>query len=510
MNFFSKKIAAVVVVLTGFLPGFYAPTGQLTPPAVGYFDFTPAARDAYGKVLNLRFQEARVALDGLSRSEPDNLIRLFVEDFLDFLTAFADNDEASYRRLSRNLKPRLAQIERGEPRSPWKRYCQATMRLHWAVLRGQNDDMLAALNDFNQAYGLLEENQRLFPDFTANKMSLGILHAAIGNTPDEYKWAVRTFGGMQGSAEQGRRELEEVVHYARNNDFVFAEEALTAYAFVQLYLANDEAGAWAAIRSDPRFNPRDNPLAAFVIASIGKRAGHNDEAIRLLEQSPRGGAFYPFHYLDYQLGGCKLCRLDRDANQPLQRFLQNFKGQNGIKEAYQKLAWHHLLQGNEDGYQTYMAYVKIKGAARTEPDKAALREANSGEMPDPRLLRARLLFDGGYYPRAYELLHNAAGDYAANRQLSLEYSYRLGRITHRLGKTTEAVRLYTQTIANGATESWHFACNAALQLGDLQAARGDYAGARKAYEQCLSLHPADYAASLHARAKAGLNRIKGK
>lgn len=509
MPCFLKKYRTLPAFLLLFTPGLFAPEKQ-TPaaPPAGYFEWSAATRAAYRQVVEMRFGEARTALAALARSEPDNLLPLFVEDFLDFLTAFADNDEATYRRLSRNLKPRLDRIERGEPRSPWKRYCQASMRLHWAILRGQNDDMLAAVNDFNQAYGLLEENRRLFPDFVANKMSLGILHVAIGNTPDEYKWAVRTLAGMQGTAEQGRRELEEVVVFARHNDFEFTEEALTAYALVQLHVANDEAGAWATIRSDPRFDPRKSPLAAFVVAGIGRRTGHNDEAIRLLEQCPRGGAYYPFHYLDYQLGLSKLCRLDRDANQVLQRFVTHFKGQNGVKEAYQKLAWHHLVQGNADGYRTCMDQVKTKGAARTEPDKAALREANSGEMPDPRLLRARLLFDGGYYQRAYDLLHGA--DYAVDRRLDLEYRYRLGRAAHRLGKTNEAIRLYTQTIANGATETWHFACNAALQLGDLHAARGDYAGARKAYRQCLSLYPSDYQASLHGRAKAGLDRIKGK
>ena len=485
------------------------PTGKL-PADKAYFELTPAVREAYEKVTSLRFAEARTQLDQLHRNEPGNLLPLLVENYLDVLTVLADNDEATYRRLSKNISARLDRIEQGEPRSPWRMYCLGEIRLQWAILRSQYNDQLAGLNDFNLAYGLLQENQRLFPDFMPNKKSMAILHAALGNTPDEYKWAVRTFAGMSGSARQGMQEMETVLAYARQQDFLFAGEALTAYAFMQLYLDNDENGAWASVRKQTGLDTRQNPLAVFVVAGIGRRTGHNDEAIQMLENAPRSLRFYDFSYLDYQLGMAKLCRLDRDADQPLLRFAGRQGGQNGVKEAYQKLAWHELVQGRSEGYTRYMQLVKTQGAARNEPDKAALREANDGRQPDVRLLQARLLFDGGYYNRAFDLLKNAGPDYAADKNRRLEYSYRMGRIQHKLGNTLEAIRLYNQTIGNGATDPAYYACNAALQLGDLQAARSDYRAARLAYQQCLSLQPTDYAASLHARAKAGLNRIKGK
>ncbi|MCC7504457.1 MAG: tetratricopeptide repeat protein, partial [Saprospiraceae bacterium] len=503
----AKSLAPAFLLL--FLPlSFHqAPTTSI---GADYFELTPATRDAYTKVINLRFSEARSALDQLRRNEPDNLLPLLVENYLDFLTVFVDNDEATYKRLSKNMAPRLERIGQGEPRSPWRLYCQGEIRLQWAILRGQYNDMLSSLNDINLAYGLLQENQRLFPDFMPNKKSLAILHTALSNTPEEYKWALKAFTGMSGSAQQGLQEIEAVLAYAKSIDFVFLEETLIAYAFMQLYLNDNETAAWATLNNQPRLDTRQNPLAAFVVASVGRRTGHNDDAIRILQTAPRGGAYHPFHYLDYQLGISKLSRLDKDADQPLQQFLRHFKGQNGIKETYQKLAWHQLVQGNPAGYSSYMAQLKNRGATRIEPDKAAQREAEENQLPDVRLLQARLLFDGCYYARAYDLLKNAGPEYAGDKKRHLEYTYRQGRIAHKMGKTNEAIILYNQTIANGATETSHYACSAALQLGDLQASRGDYRAARVAYQQCLSLNPPDYADSLHARAKAGLNRIKGK
>lgn len=472
-----------------------------------YFDFSASAKDAYRKVTSLRFVEARTALDQLQRGEPDNLMAIYLENYLDFFTIFVNDNKEEYKRLAKNMEPRLDKIARGPSNSPWFLYTQAEIRLQWAITRSRYGDYLASMSDIKQAYALLEENQRKFPDFAPNKKSLGIMHALIGNVPEEYRWAVKALGGMDGSLEQGMRELEEALAYAKKNDFIFEDETVVAYALLQLYLNNKGDLAWKTLKNS-KLTPKANPLAAFAMATVAMRTGQNDEAIRLLQESPADTQYAPFAYRNYLLGLAKLRRLDTDANKSLELFINNFKGENGLKEAYQKLAWYHLALGNDNGYRTYMGYVKLKGSANSEADKAALREAEKGEMPDQRLLKARLLFDGGYYQRAYDLLKNNAADYAADRKKNLEYAYRLGRITHLMGKSDDAIRLYTQAMDNGAKDPWYFACNAALQLGLLYEEKKDSTNARAAFNRCLSMKPEEYAASLHAQAKAGLGRVK--
>jgi hypothetical protein len=472
-----------------------------------YFDFSPAARDAYYKTISLRLLEARAALDAMKQSEPDNLMATFVENYHDFLSIIIEDDRAAYNRLSKNMDARLAKIARGDRSSPYYLYTQAEIRFQWAVLRGRFGDQLSSLSDIKQGYALLEENQRKHPYFVANKKSLGFIHALVGNVPDDYRWALRAAGGMSGTVEQGLRELDEVLAYARNNDFVFEEETLVAYSFLQLYLNNQDGKAWNTLKNS-KLNPKTSPLAAYALANVALKTGRTDEAVRIIQEAPADANYHPFLYRHYLLGLAKLCRLDGDANVPLQTFVNNFKGQSGIKDAYQKLAWYHLVNGNESGYRTYIGYAKIKGTDLIEPDKAAFREAKSGEMPDPLLTKARLLFDGGYYQRAYDLLKNAAPSYAGNRKNSLEHTYRMGRIAHKMGKTAEAIRFYSQTADTGAREPWYFACNAALQLGLLYEEKKDAKNARAAFSRCLGISPDEYAISLHAKAKAGLNRLK--
>ncbi len=475
--------------------------------AAQYFDFSVSAKDTYGKITGLRFEEARALLGRMQQGEPDNLIAIYLENYLDFFTVFVNDDRSEYQRLARNMDSRLDRIARGPTNSPWFLYTQAEIRLHWAITRSRYNDFLAAMSDIKQAYALLEENRRKFPDFAPNKKSLGVMHALIGNVPEEYRWTVKVLGGMEGTTEQGLRELEEVLAYAKTTAFIFEDETVVAYAYLQLFLNNQGETAWNILKNS-KLTPKTNPLAAFAMATVAMRTGRNEEAVRLLQECPEGGAYAPFYLRYYLLGLAKLRRLDSDANKPLEIFVRQFKGENNLKEAYQKLAWYHLALGNENGYHTYLNYAKLKGAARTEGDKAALREAEKGEMPDRQLLKARLLFDGGYYPRAHDLLKNHAADYAGDRKKNLEYTYRLGRITHKTGKTAEAVRLYTQTMDGGAKDPWYFACNAALQLGLLYEEKKDFAAARAAFKRCLGMKPEEYAGSLHAQAKAGLGRVK--
>lgn len=471
------------------------------------FQVSPRIREAYAQILDLRLGEARKTVAEIKLTEPRNLLVFLLDDYLDFFTILLNDNRTEYKHLLKNRDLRLVQIARGPRKSPWYLYAQAEIRLHWAVLQGRFGANLAALNDVKQAYALLEQNRHEHPDFRANDKSLGVLHALVGNIPDEYRWAIRLLSGMQGSIRQGLDELEMLLEYSRAHDFLFETETRAACAFLQLHLENSSVAAWATISSGA-LDARKSPLAAYALAGIAMRTGRNDVAVRLLEACPDGAPYHPFAYRHYLLGIAKLNRLDSDADKPLQKFLQAFKGRTGIKETCQKLAWHQLLAGNTDGYRRYMELVKTRGVARAEPDKAALREADRGEVPDTLLLKTRLLFDGGYYRRAYDFLQAAKAKYTSHPKHSLEYHYRLGRIADALGKTEEAVQQYRQTVRDGAAEPAYFACNAALQLGLLYEKQGAGKAARNAFKQCLALKPESYAASLHARAKAGLSRLR--
>jgi Tfp pilus assembly protein PilF len=212
--------------------------------------------------------------------------------------------------------------------------------------------------------------------------------------------------------------------------------------------------------------------------------------------------------MNYMLGLAKLYRGDKDAAVYLQRFIREFKGLHYIKDAYLKLAWDALLHDNAAAYAKYLAACKVNGKAVTESDKKALRDAKSGILPNKILLRARLLFDGGFFAKAKELLSVYTTKSFGSTATQLEFLYRMGRIEDKLDNDAAAIDFYTKTIAQGKAETYYFACNAALQLGILYENKKNYAAAKTNFNLCLTISPSEYKDGLHQKAKAGLNRIR--
>ncbi len=473
-----------------------------------YFRYTLQAKDAYELIINLRLDEAENALYQLKVSEPDNLIVYHIEDYVDFFKIFITEDKALFRKLEKNKYRRLRKIRSGDKKSPYYLYAQAEINLHWALLRIKFGEYLSAFNEVSDAYQLLKKNQAKFPDFMANKKSLGILHSIVGSVPDKYRWGVKLIGKIDGSIKQGKKEIESVLAYAEtHDDFIFREETEIMYAFLLLHLSNQGDKAWEVI-SKSKMDPVKNPLGCFVQANIALHAGKSKEAEAILRKRPYGKEFFDLPFLHFMNGLTKLYRLDAGAEADFLKFIKYQKGQSYIKEAYQKLAWNALIHGEESQYKHYMSLVKTKGNKRQEGDQAAYDDAMRGEKPDVRLLKARMLFDGGYYRQAHDLLRQYSVDDFAYADLRLEYLYRAARVSQKLGWYTEAIVHYLEVLDKKGDTDSYYPCNAALQIGIIYEQLGNIPKAREYFKKTLSIKPNEYRIALHGKAKAGLNRTK--
>ncbi|MCB0586017.1 MAG: tetratricopeptide repeat protein [Phaeodactylibacter sp.] len=491
------------------LPFLFFLTCALPARSAKYFAFTPAARQAYELATSLRFGEAYASMAQMKLEDPNNLIVHHIENYIDFFTLYIQEDEATYRKLRKNRDLRLEKVKAGDRNSPYYLFVQADIRLQWALVRLRFEDYLGAFTEVSKAYKLLKENEELFPGFMPNKKDLGILHAMVGTIPDSYKWGIKLLSGLDGTITQGRREVEEVLAYSQQNDFIFREETVALYAYLLLHLDNEGEEAWRAVAGSS-LRPGANPMHCFVMANIAMRTGRNEQAIKLLEQRKRGKTFFPFPYLDYMLGLAKLRRLDHDATPHFQRFILHYQGSNFIKEAYQKMAWQELINGNPKGYERYMQACLANGSPIAGGDKNAQQEAEHGTAPDLTLLKARLLFDGGYFLKGYRILADRSPENFSYPEGQLEYYYRMGRLLHGLNRYDEALQYYQFTIEKGAGSPHFYACNAALQMGLIHESKGAYPQARAAFERCLNIEPEEYRTGLHQKAKSGLARIEEK
>lgn len=469
---------------------------------------------AYNKILALRFNEAHAILNIEKSENPSNPVPAYLENYIDFLTLFIGEERAQYEKLKNQVQSRISLLEKGNRNSPLFLFTIAEVNLQWAFIRLKFGDYTTAALEIRRAFQQFSENQEKFPGFIPNKLGLGIIHIMAGLIPENYRWVAR-LAGVNGSVEDGLAELNKAASYNGTDKTIrmFCQEAVFYLSIVSSNLTKDKTTALNAIRIMESSNASDSlissPLFIFIRVSLLMKNGQNDKARQILETRITDKETYPFYYLDYLEGMSRLNKLDLKSGFFFQKYLTEFKGINYIKAAYQKLAWIGLLKGDTSAYNKYLEMVRRAGNSIIDEDKQALSEAEKGILPNVTLLRARLLFDGGYYePALDELLNIPLTTYLKSRKDFIEYSYRLGRIYHEIGDLAKALQYYHQTTERGSNEAYYYAAAAAFQTGIIYENQGQYKKADNAYHLCLSIRNTEYKTSLNQKAKAGLNRLK--
>ena len=476
------------------------------------FTFNYNCKQAYTDMMCLRFDGAGARMQSEKKINPDNQVPYIIENYIDFLKVIIGEEEKDFNFLKSKKEQRLRKLAAEGRDSPWYLYSQSLIYLQSGVARIKFGEYVSAGLDINRAYRLLIENQRKFPEFVMNKAGLGILHSLIGTVPVKYKWAVNSLQ-FEGTIPEGNSEITAAYRQLASDPQLsfLLPETVFLLTFVTLNLSADIPAAMNLVEkfnsSTLKSSINDSPLLIYCFANIYSRAGENDKVIQLITDCPRTPEMYHFQYLNYMLGVAKLNRLDIDACYPLLSFLGNFKGKNYIRSAYMHLAWYYFIENDPQRYNIYIERIKLRGNDQVDNDREALAFATKNSKPDMHLLKARLLFDGGYYARAKQELD---GFKATDDKSALEYVYRLGRIYHNWGKIDEAISYYAETIKKGENMPYYFAANSSLQLGIIFEKRNDFVYAKKYYLKVLDMNFDEYQFSITNKAQAGLNRIKGK
>jgi len=465
------------------------------------FEMSDVLKSAFKDISSLKIYSGQQKLNASRASDPNNMMLYYVENYIDFYTLFIEEDNKKYKQLLPNRDIRLQNIKKGDPTSPYFLYCQAEVILQWATIKLKFGEKINAAVDVYEAYNLLKKNKEKFPGFAENNKSLSLIHALSESVPS---W-LKKIMGIHGSVDMGTREISILAAKASVEQNIFKEEIVAIYSYILFYGNNKKEEAYQLF-SVYNLDHKTNPLIAFLKATMAQKTGRNEEAIRVLQERPTGNQYLPFYYLDFMYGKFKLCRLDKDADVYIWRFIKNFNGRHYIKEAYQKLAWYDIvISNNTTGYQNNMKLCIKYGQTLIDEDIQAYKDAKSNKIPNDILLKARLLFDGGYYAKAQNLLILHSDDFV-NAIHDGEYYYRLARVTDALKNYVDAIDYYDITIIK-SDPSKYYACSSALYAGLICEHQKLPTKARKYFEKCLDLDPAGYASSLHAKAKAGLNRV---
>lgn len=465
--------------------------------------FSPNCVEAYQSFMALRMDEGKRWLAKETSSNPKNMMPFILINYEDLVMLTLNENPAEYKLRKPQMERRLKLLEQSDQQSPNYLLMKGLLYFQWSLVQIKYAEYWNAVWDFRKSYLLFKENQKKFPSLTYNQVFIGLQEAVISTIPKGYKWATSILG-LKGDMKQGIKRLRQ---YCVSNEVMFKEESQLYYIYLKNYLENDVEGASALIKTY-KLDTKNNLLFTFMAANLSLNNKNAALAENILNNRNKVDSYMSFPMLDYELGDAKMKRLDYSAVTYFKRFVNTYKGNFYIKDAYLSLAYCAYLQGNMADAANYKQFVITKGKAESDADKQALKAAKKATFPHKEILKARLLNDGGYHQEALKLLLQITSTSLTGSD-KLEYMYRIGRVYDDLEQDENALNYYRFTLNEGRTSTEYFAARAALQTGYIYEKRGEYAKALQFFQTVLDLDDHEYKNSLDQRAKSGINRIKG-
>jgi tetratricopeptide (TPR) repeat protein len=490
----------VIVFLSLFFSGIAS--------AEKVFDYNSTCQQAYQEITKLRIVPGLALLAKAKKQNPDNLIPIMLEDYIDFFELFFNEDPKEFEKRMPQFNERLSKISEGPKNSPYYNFCLTTIRIHKAAVEIKFGQNWNAGWDFRRAFLLLKENRKNHPDFVLDEMMTGSLYAIVGTLPSGYKWLASLLG-LKGSIVEGMTLLRKFTYSNDPWAKLYSNESAFIYPFLLFYIENkrDEAVAFAQQRKLDLVN---NHLLCYMAANLAVNNKQTALAGTIMMNRNMSDEYLKLSVWDFEMGFVKLYHLElNEAIQYLEQFQKDFKGNFYRKDANLKLSYAYYLQSNMAKAIATRNEILKKGATDTDADKKALKDAKSGVWPNALLLRSRLLSDGGFHKEALVLLAGKSLENFTTDEDKLEFSYRVARIYDDLGRKDDAIKAYQTAIILGENRKEYYAARAALQIAQIYEDRGQKSLAITYYQKCLDMGDHEYKDSLDQRAKSGISRCKG-
>lgn len=460
----------------------------------------------YESILSLDFKRADFLIENAPKNNNnDELKTLWLKTRKELLQYIVFQDKKAYNQNKNTLEERINIIEKIDGDEKLKYFVIANYHFDAAIIKFLFKDYIAGGIALAKSYNNTKEAREKYPDYIPYFITDGILNILIGSIPDEYKKIVNILG-FKGSVNQGYELIHQ--YFNQNKSGVFGLESKLALAIAENVLNSDDKVGFEVIS---KFQlPKNNPLVDYLYARAAVHAGKSKIALDYLNESIQNSQnTHPFTY--YTLATAKLYSDNESPIPDFNRFLTSFKGNNYVKTTYLRMSYYYLIKNDTLNYKKYLQKIIKSGDDFLDADKEAQSIAKKKQMPDVKLLKARLLFDGGYYNRALLELKSYADNYDnLPIEKKIEVNYRLARIFHETGVYKKALIYYALVLKTTASIKIYFAPNSALMIGNIYELQGKYQKAKEYYELCLSINNAEYKNSIEQKAKTGIDRVLKK
>jgi tetratricopeptide (TPR) repeat protein len=354
-----------------------------------------------------------------------------------------------------------------------------------------------------RAYNLVQDCQKKYPDYLPIKKTSGVIQVMVGSVPDKYAWFMGLLG-MRGQVTTGQKLLSDVRHSKSSLSLEATILFFTIKGFINQHFADAAQGMKECLKEQP-----DNRLVLFIAINMLMKDSQAENALELFNVLDKQSQGLQMYYVEYLRGEALLQKGEyQKAILAFQKFQKGYRSTSYRKDSYYKISLCYWLMGDETQAKSNFEKAKITGKENAEPDKYAAKQLEEPNLPNIKILKARLYTDGGYYPEATAALQSIGSTELKTLKEQTEFFYRKARLAHKLHDLPAAKTLYLQSISMTKDNPWYFAANSALQLGYISQEQKDYAAAKKYFEQALGYKKHEYKNSIDNKAKAALDELK--
>jgi tetratricopeptide (TPR) repeat protein len=473
------------------------------------YNFDATCQQAYNEITSLRLSSGEKFIALARQQNPDNLIPDLLDSYIDFFILFFNEDPAELKIRKPHFDDYLDRLGDGPTSSPFYNYCRSVVLIQEACVEIKFGQRWSAGWDFRKAFSLIKDNKKKFPSFVPNNMIYGPMQVVAGTIPDGYKWLAGLFG-IKGSISNGMALMQNVINSNDAYAKLFSTEAIFYYCYITFYIQNQPQQVFQLI-NQKKLDLVNNHLMAYMAANLAINNKMDEFARNIIQNRNTSAAYLQTPIWNFEMAYVQLRHLELiDATKNFEYFLSHFKGKFYVKDACEKLSWCYYLQGNQTAANNARQMIFKRGSSETDADKQAYTNAKSNTWPNPILLKARVLNDGGYNNQAIALLQGKTTNDFTDATDRLEFTYRVGRIYDDLNKDDAAIKNYLAAISLGENRTEYYASRAALQIGMIYEKQGNKTLAIQYYKKCLSMQDHDYKDSMDQKAKSGIARCSGE
>jgi predicted negative regulator of RcsB-dependent stress response len=454
--------------------------------------FNSRLQEAYFDIQKLKIAQARDVIDSERVHDPKNPFIAYLDNYADLHILLISENKSDFNLFNEKVEKRLQIVGEINDATPYKKFLQAEMRMHWAFAKLKFGNEISGARDIIRSYKLLEENKKRFPNFLPNFKTLGLLHVMIGSVPENYNWALN-FLGLSGNIKLGLNELQTVI----KKDPLFKQESELIYLLIHAYILQFSDTHHQMLRELIACQP-DNLLLHFFGTTVLIKEGKSQEASQYLNSAPTGKAYIPFPFLQYLKGEIMLQKGSyKQAEIHYQNFLVQYKGFNYLKDAHLKLFMCNWLQEKNKEAEEYIRKVPAIGSEIIDTDKLAQKFAkeytsNSFIQERKPLYKARYASDGGYFEQALIFLAATSEETLKNIDSKSEFNYRKGRILQKQNHLDRAIPYYLRAIAISSKLTPGFAASSSLQMGYIYRQQNQREKAVFYFKKALSFKKYEY------------------